>query len=78
MWNEGRLSLVEPEARELFEQLLDAIMECVRWIQRVVFEHRVTNSEELFTALAAGQLRDDVDEVPEQHLERRHEAHEVA
>lgn len=78
MWNEGRLSLFEPEVRGVFEELLEAIMECMRWIQRVVFEHRVTNSEELFTALAAGHLRDDVDELSVPNPAERHEAHEAA
>ena len=77
MWNAGRLSLFELEVRGLFDELLEAIKVCMRWIQRVVLEHRVTNSEELFMALAAGQLRNDVDEAPAPHLESRHEAHEV-
>jgi hypothetical protein len=67
MWHEGRLSLFEKPVSTLFNDLLETIRMCMQWIQRVVFEHRVTNSEELFEALARGQLREEAEDLQSPH-----------
>lgn len=56
LWKRGHVSVTERPIHGIFSDLIAIVKDSVRWLQRTVLEYRVTNAQELFQALAAGEM----------------------
>lgn len=72
LWQKGDLSIEAPKAQNIFEEVAQAIMKCIRWFRRTVMDHQLQTPEDIFVALATGDLakerfQDDTEEDDEPH-----------
>lgn len=56
LWKRGHISMTERPVQGLFSEIATAVRDCCRWLRRVALEQKHTTSEQLFNALAAGEL----------------------
>jgi hypothetical protein len=56
MWEAGELSVAERPVQRLFGDLVSVVKDAVRWFRRTVLDQKCTTVEELFDALASGDM----------------------
>jgi hypothetical protein len=56
LWKRGHISMTERPVQGLFSDVALVVRDCMRWLKRVVLEQKHTTSEQLFQALASGEL----------------------
>lgn len=74
-WQKGTLQVKEPQTQSIFNDLKETFKDCVKWFKRTVLQEKLQSVEDIFVALASGQLAemqaDHEETIPSHHPRSR-------